>query len=210
MNCPRRFPMSSSDPQPDHNADPIIQEFHEWVSKNCKLGMNGLSSDLSCPFMPLPDLKKYLKAEKRTTRLLRALYPDREHWDIELLENWYIRVFAILILIGKGRYIEHIVQHRNLRDDKLPFLEKPSHFPVDPDHPSFWDLFKEKQFIFCAQEFRYYENNQRLEDHCILPITSKEVLDQGGSAAIYKIKLHPHYDQLNPVGEASRVSAYLL
>lgn len=218
MTLPSLFPhvavssvlMSPSAPQPDHNADPVIQEFHEWVPKHCKLGTNGPSPAPNSSFMPLPDLQAYLKAEKRTTRLLRALYSDCEHRHIiELLEEWYIRVFAILILIGKGRYIEHFVRHESLRDPQLPFLVKPSHFPVDPNYPSFWDLFYEKQFAFCPRYFRYYENNQQLEDRRILPIISKEVLDEGGSAAIYKIKLHPHYDQLNPVGEPSRVSAYL-
>jgi hypothetical protein len=198
--------MPRSAPQPDHAA-PVIQELLEWVPKHCINGTNGASATPNRPFIPLPDLEAYLKAESRTSKLLRALYFERDHQVIvEVLEKWYFRVFTILILIGKGRYIEHFVQHHNLRDTQLPFLEKPPHFPTDPNDPFFWDSFYEKQFAFCAHYFRYNENYTKLEDRCILPIISKEVLGQGGSAAIYKIKLHSHYDQLNPAANVSSVS----
>ena len=157
--------------------------------------------------MPFPELEAYLQAQSRTSKLLRALYFDREHHVIvEILERSYMRVFTILILIGKGRYIEHFVEHLNLRDHQLPFLEKPAHFPTDPDDPTFWASFYEKQFAFCAHHFRYNENYTKLEDLCILPIISKEMLRSGGSAAIYKITLHPYYDQLSSAAEIPVVS----
>lgn len=202
--------MSRLTPQPDYAAL-NIQEFLEWIPKNCINGTNGPSAAPNRSFMPLPDLRAYLKAESRTSKLLDAHFYDRDHQVIvEVLEKWYIRMFTILILIGRGRYIEHFVQHHNLRDPHLPFLEKPAHFPTDPADPSFWERFYEKQFTFCAHYFRYNETYTMLEECCILPIISKEVLGQGGSAAIYKIKLHSHYDQLNPVDEVSRVSFFLV
>ena len=197
--------MSRSALQP-HNAAPVIQELLKWVPKHCINGTNGLSATPNRPFIPLPDLEAYLKAENRTGKLLRSLSIERHHVIVDILEKWYIRVFTILILIGKGRYIEYSVQHHNLRDIHLPFLEKPAHFPTDPNDPTFWDSFYEKQFAFCAHCFRYNENYIKLEGLCILPIVSKEVLGQGGSAAIHKIKLHPYYDQLNLPVEVSNVS----
>lgn len=198
--------MSPSAPQPDYAA-PVIQEFLEWISKHGVIGTKGPSVIPNCSFMPLPDLNAYLKAESRTSKLLRALYPDRDHeLSIEYIESWHPRAFTILTLMGKGTYIEDFVQHHNLRDSHLPFLEKPSHFPIDPNDPKFWEKFYQRQFAFCAHYFRYNENRTMIEDPCILPIISKEVLGQGGSAAIYKIKLHSHYDQLNPYAEDSRVS----
>lgn len=201
--------MLLSAPQPDHAA-PIVQDLLEWVPKHCVGGTNGSSATPTGRFLPLPDLKAYLNAEKRIIKLLRALYHEREDQviDIDILEKWYIRVFTILILIGKGRYIEHFSQHHNLRDPQLPFLEKPAHFPIDPNDPYFWQSFYDIQFAFCAHYFRYNENQAKLEDLCILPILSKEVLGQGGSAAIYKIKLHPYYDQLDPATEVSSVSLF--
>ena len=197
--------MSPIAPQPDHAAS-VIQELLEWVPKHCIVGTNGPSATPNRTFMPLPDLEAYLKAESRTNKLLRALYIEREYQVIiEVLEKWYFRVFTILIIIGKGRYIEHFVQHHNLRDTHLPFLEKPAHFPIDPNDPTFWNSFYERQFAFCAHEFRYNESYTKLENRCILPIISKEVLGQGGSAAIYKIKLHAYYDQLKPPAKHSMV-----
>ena len=155
--------------------------------------------------MPLPDLEAHLKAESRITKILRALFESDYQVDVEFLESRYIKVFTILTLIRKGRYIEYVVQLPNLRDTQLPFLEKPAHFPIDPNDNTFWDSFYEKQFLFCPHYFRLNENS-KLEDPCILPIISKEALAQGGSAAIYKIKLHPYYDRLNPSADVSKVS----
>lgn len=200
--------MSQPGPQPDHAA-PVIQELLEWVPKNSINGTNGPLATPNHLFMPLPDLEAYLKAQSRTSKLLHALYFERDHHVVvDILEKWYIRVFTILTLIGKGRYIEHFVQHHNLRDPQLPFLEKPAHFPIDPSDPTFWNSFYEEQFAFCPHYFRFNENYTTLEDLCILPIISKEKLGQGGSAAIYKIKLHSYYDQLHPDPEISSVSSF--
>lgn len=197
--------MSRSASQPDHAAV-VVQELLEWVPKNCISGTNGPSAAPNRPFMPLPDLEAYLKAHHRTSKLLRASYPERDHLVVaSLLEECYIRVFTILILIGKGNYIEYFHQHTNLRDHKLPFLEKPAHFPIDPSDPAFWEKFYEKQFTFCAHCFGHNENYIQLEDLCVLPIKSKERLRGGGSAAIYKIRLHPHYDQLLLAADSSMV-----
>lgn len=199
--------MSPSAPyrQPDHAAS-AIQEFLEWLSKNYINGTNGPSVTPNRLFMPLPDLQCYPKAENRINRLLGALLVESLHQSpIDTLGNYYIRVFTILTLIGKGRYIEHFVQHRNLGDSQLPFLEKPTHFPIEPNFPNFWDLFHEQQFTLCPHSFGANENLLKLEDPCVLPIISKELLASGGSAFIYKIKLHPYYDKLSPAEDASRV-----
>ena len=202
------MPPSARDFQPDHAA-PVIQEFLEWLPKNYIKGTNGPSATLNRPFMPLPDLQAYLEAEKRISKLLKALHVENLHENlIETLGSHYIRVFTILTLIGKGKYIEVFVQHRNLRDSQLPFLEKPAHFPIDPNCTTFWDSFFQEQFTFCPHYFCPNENHLKLEDPCILPIISKTVLGHGGSAFIYKIKLHHYYDKLSPGGDAFRVISY--
>ena len=195
--------MSQLAPQPDHAAV-VIQELLEWVPKHCINGTNGPSAAPNHPFMPLPDLEAYLKAHNRTSKLLRAIYPEREHpVTVPSLEESYIRVFTILILIGKGRYIEYVLRYSNLRDSRLPFLQELAHFPIDPNDPTFRRSFYEKQFAFSPHCFYYNENLIMLEDLCILPITSKEVLGRSGSAAIYKIKLHDYYDQLSLAAETT-------
>ncbi|KAL8842972.1 MAG: hypothetical protein Q9176_002275 [Flavoplaca citrina] len=190
--------MSPLAPQPDHAAV-AIQDLFEWVPKHCINGTNGPSTSPNHPFMPLPDLQAYFRAHQRTHKILCALFSEREpsahHSLIQSLEARYFRVFTILILIGKGRFIEHFIQYHNLRDDLLPFLAKPQHFPTDPNDATFWESFYEKQFAYCPHFFRHNEN-YRLEDLLILPITTKEVIGRGGSATLYKIKLHPYYDKL--------------
>ena len=156
--------------------------------------------------MPLPDLEIYLKSDRRTSRLLRALYSGREYSVVvETVEKWYIRAFTILILIGKGEYIEHFTRHSNLRDGPPPFLEKPTHFPVDPSDPHFWAKFYKEQFKFYAHNFRR-NDNLIVDDAYVLPIVVKELLGTGGSAAIYRIELHPFYDELGIAAGKSDVS----
>ena len=185
-------------------AAPVIQELIEWVPEHSKLGTCGPSAIPDCPFMPFPDLQIYLKTDRRTARLLHALYSGREHTvSVETVEKWYIRAFMILILIGKGEYIEHFTQHSNLRDG--PFLEKPAHFPIDPSDPQFWANFHKTQFTFYAHNFRR-NDKLILEDAYVLPIVSKDILGSGGSAAIYKIELHPFYDELGAAAGKSDVS----
>lgn len=192
-------------PQPDHAAI-VIQELLEWIPRNSLHSTSGLSSAPDRPFVPLPDLEAYLKTDNRTSKLLHALHIDYEHRDtVTFLQRRYIRVFTILILIGKGRYIEHFFQYINLRDSQLPFLEKPTHFPADPDDPTFWSRFHEVQFTFCAHHFCFNENHIKIDELSVLPIICKEVLGEGGTSAIYKIKLHLYYDHLLPALERSSV-----
>ena len=198
--------MSRLAPQPDYAA-PVVQEFIEWVRDHCIDGTNGPSAMPNRPFMPFPSLQAYLKAHNRMSKLLRAMYSERDyHHAVTHLENWYTIVFSILILIGKGNYIMEFSQHTNLRDHHLPFLGKPLHFPTDPDDPTFWSKFCEEQFAFCAHTLEYNDIHTKLEDSCILPIVSKEELARGGSAAIYKILLHPYYDKLNSAADDPMVS----
>ena len=187
-------------------AESVIQGLVQWVPRHSKLGTCGASAQPDSPFVPFPDLKNYLKSDNRTSRLLRAIYSRREHTvDVENLENWYLRAFTILILIGKGEYIKLFTQHPGLQDQPLPFLVKPASFPIDPNDPHFWDKFYDQQFTFCAHTFRL-NDNFKLHESSILPIVSKELLGSGGSAAIYKIQLHPFYDGLGAAASTSNVS----
>ena len=193
--------MQSLTPHPGH-ASPYIQELFEWVPKHCIKGTIGPSPFPNTPFMPLPDLQAFFETHDRKDKILHDLFSEPP--SLETGETGYLRVFTILILLGKGTYIEHFVQFPNLRDSNLPFLVKPSHFPTDPTDPIFWERFHEKQFAFCAHYFRDNENKW-LEDLCVLPITEKSAIGQGGSATLYKIRLHPHYDKLIREGGSATV-----
>jgi hypothetical protein len=196
--------MSNDLSQPDW--DPDISEFMRWVESQSVIGTLGPVSAVNCPFMPLPRLETYLKEGSRTRRLLGALFPHRE-LPVGPEDIWRncIKVFSILLLIGKGSFIQHFVQHDQLWDAKLPFLSRPRHFPPSTGKDNFFESFSKKQWHFCPYVFRYNEINAQLEKECILPIIHKQQLGDGGSALTYKIKLHPAYDYLTASTDIRRV-----
>ncbi len=184
-------------PQPDH--DPTIQHFHQWVKRSRSMGSGDAQVNCNCPFLPYLELENYFGDHYRVQKLLRALFRDRAESPVgpdEIREN-YSKVFFILLLIGKGCYIEHFVHHDDLRDQHLPLKTPPESFPIAPTDPNFFDSFYQKQWEFCAPIF--HDNmNKIFGDREVLPITHKERLRTGGSATTFKIILHPYYNQLTP------------
>lgn len=194
----------SNHTQPDW--DPDISEFMRWVETQSVIGILGPVSSVNCPFMPLPRLETYLKEGNRTRRLLEALFPNRE-LPVEPEGIWRncIKGFSILLLIGKGTFIQHFVQHDQLWDAKLPFLTPPPHFPPAAGDKRFFESFSKQQWHFCPYVFRHNDINAQLEKECILPIILKQQLGDGGSALTYQIKLHPAYDYLTAATDIRRV-----
>jgi hypothetical protein len=186
--------------------DPYISEFMRWVEWQSVSGTLDPVSAVHCPFMPLPRLETFLKEGNRTRRLLEALFPNYE-LPVEPEEIWprCIKVFSILLLIGKGSFIQHFVQHDQLWDAKLPFLSRPRHFPPSARDDNFFESFSKRQWQFCPYVFRYNEINAQLEKERILPIIHKQQLGEGGSVLTYQIKLHPAYDYLTPATNIRRV-----
>jgi hypothetical protein len=198
--------MSQSQAQP--GEEQAIQDFISWVEKNRANGRLG-SSDTVCLFMPLQLLESHLKAPRRLRQILSALFPGNRSLPIQpddILHLDIVRIFAILILIDKGRYIKTIAHHPNIKDKFLPFLEEPRHFPrlADGD-TSIWSAFYKKQFQFCPHLFTHVVTDTELEDDTILPIITKEPLPSGGSATICKIKLHAEYDHLPSKDQQTQV-----
>jgi hypothetical protein len=64
---------------------------------------------------------------------------------------------------------------------------------------------QKSKWHFCPYTFRQININAQLEKECILPIIHKQQLGNGGSAVIYKIKLHPAYDYLTAATDIRRV-----
>lgn len=67
------------------------------------------------------------------------------------------------------------------------------------------EILLRKAICLLPSFFRHNEN-YRLEDLLILPITSKEVIGRGGSATLYKIELHPYYDKLYQAADRTTAS----
>ena len=194
--------------QAHRSEEPAIQDFYEWVDKNRVNGILGPSETVDCPFMPLPLLESHFKAPGRLRQILKALFPEDSLSPInpEDILRGRVRIFAILILINRGRCIKTVLRYPTLQDSYLPFLKEPSHFPRDADgDSSIWSAFSKKQFQFCPHTFERGMRDTELEDDTVLPIIRKDLIRRGGSAAIYKIKLHAEYDCLTSPDHPNQV-----
>jgi len=185
--------------QPDD--EPVLLDFYRWVrtARCCGSSDAGLECDRS--FVPYPKLQEYFQEPHRIRNLLQALFPELSEPPVgpERIQRSYCRIFSILLLICKGRYIRHFVQYGNLTDQHLPFHPNspPAFFPwASPGH-DFFASFCNTQWEFCAPKLEY-DMIKRFEDDEILPIISKKLLAEGGSAVTYKVQLHPAYNELNP------------
>ena len=196
MHCGNSHSMFPFATQPD-NADATIQDLLDWIERNKIPRASGASAAPNRQFIPFKELQAYLKSSKRAKKLLTAFITEHDDpVDIDLLLEDYVRVFTILICISKGTYIKHFMYH-TLCDQDLPLKTMPKYFPKDPDDPKFWERFYDMQFTFCAHRLQSKKINKiNIDEHCILPFVRKEMIDSGGSAAIYKIDLHPDYDGL--------------
>lgn len=180
----------------EHQVD--IQEFHQWVEKNQIKGIQGNVESSRCVLLPFSILKTCF-----TPRYLRQLNEallgtEGFNFNVKDILDDYCKVFCILLEIGKGEYIEYFLQHSSLCDQKLPFEpeSRPQNFPNDPNDPKFFVKFCEKQWLLCAPEFKK-KSKSRYRKELILPIIESTYLSQGGSARVYKIKLHQCYDKFD-------------
>lgn len=190
--------------QPAYDSD--ILKFTRWVKDQSVPGNLGADPDVKALFMPLPRLENYLKEKNTTERLLRALFPNSEPL-IEPEEVWRncIRVFSILLLIGKGQFIPHFLQHDQLWDSKLPFSSPPRHFPPTVGDEPFFELFFKQQWHFYPHTFRRINIDAQIDKECILPIVDMQKLGASSSALTYKIKIYPAYDELEAATAIRRV-----
>lgn len=191
--------------QQDH--EDAIQGFRKWVDENSVCGTLGDTERPNTKFMIGLRLENWLKEGTHTQDLLRILWPD----DAAPLQPQDIywkcsKAFAILLLIGMGRYINHFIQHESLWDDHMPFDKEraPADFPTTDVCPKFYQKFVERQWQFCAHHFRYGVDIH-LAPERILPIKTKTLIGTGGFADLYKITIYPGYDELTGPLDQGRV-----
>ncbi len=191
--------------QPDHNL--AILKFHQWIEKAREMGSGDASLDLKHPFVPSSKVQAYFQDIDNIEKILAALYGTSElPVDAQEIKRKYAKVFCILLLIGRGRYINSFVRRDNLSDGHLPFDGRPPSFPPSSSTaPNFFEEFCDKQWGFCTPVFE--ENMFKgFETKEILPIIYRRKLAGGGSATTYEIKLHDEYNLLNPESKVEGVS----
>lgn len=187
-----------------HGMHSEIQAFHAFLQENVSYAViDHSSTSARREFQSIKAIREYFE-QNGSTRLgdllLGVWYPDKPLVDPnDILQN-YIAVFCILVELRRGTLVEHFCS-RDLSDMKLPFdpsQSPPMHFPIVSDNPHFFRAFCDTQWKYCAPEFRYPMTNIHFEDQRILPIVSKELIAGGGSALLYRIRLHPWYNRLDP------------
>lgn len=145
-------------------------------------------------FVPFDDLKRLLPEHVLKT-LLGYYDIPMNNWKV--IQERYLRVFTILFVIDKAKEIERLLHWDRLADERLPFEEHD--VTILPGVTSFFQDFYKAQWKFCAYKIRQYSlNDTRLAEEHILPITSRELLNQGANSWTYKVEIHPSYNFLAP------------
>lgn len=197
--------MSAAQPDNEH----CIQDFHQWANgPHCK-GTLGPISEVNALFLLDSQVKNYLNVS-RVGRILEALLQAESHTvEASVVSEKYAKIFAILLSIGKWKFIDHFVQHDGLCDEKLPFGKSPpSAFPVDTSDKRFFEHFREMQWRFCVPTLAG-KMNSTFESQRVLPIIHKEILRESTSAVLYKITLHEAYNKLHGSNSGTMVSRCL-
>jgi hypothetical protein len=196
--------------QPDD--DSAIQQFRLWANRNRIYSKIRSETDDRAAFNPIPPIKAYFKEHKheKLVNILAALFRPGEPPDLaDIIVDRYTAVFCILLYIGKGRFIAHFAEHSNLEEQHLPFEPSvpPANFPDSAD-PQFFNKFCKMQWRFtCPTLDPRGLYKQHFHDERVLPIVKKEELNTGGSAKLYRIKIHDLYNELVPK-EAKTVRSF--
>ena len=169
-----------------------IEAFQKYIKAKQVCGSNSSSSEAK--FIQFYALQDYFDAN-RMGKIFKLL--SQPNLGNEICRKNYLRVFSILVFIGKAEYITQFIRYPDLDDRHLPFLS-PTHPPHNwPPIKEFYPAFYSAQWQFCPQKFAR-ENlwNVCFEEDHILPIVEKIQMRKGRSAVIYKIKVLEYYNTL--------------
>jgi hypothetical protein len=183
--------------EPNHS---VIRDFFEWVRQARDYAVLDPSGQERRAFISIQKVEAHFEYLHRQNliEILHALFPEDPLLYAENIVPRYTAIFCILLHINKGRYILEFTKHASLRDTALPFdpVNRPSKFPLSAEDPDFFSRFCNEQWKWCAPIFHRYMLNEHFEAKIVLPIIFKEKLGDGGSATIYKIRIHNLFNDL--------------
>lgn len=193
------------------NWKPPIQKFLAWIARP-RAAHNGDESTRLEDCIFAGEAKEYLRQPGCLSNILAALFDKEEDRpDRGKILNGYATVFAILIAIDRGRYIGNFLVHYTLGDAKLPFLAQSSEFPHDhsgaTDDKSLFERFQEAQWRFCAPVLQRGDE-MVFPDRAPMPYTEKELAGTGGSAQVFKVKLHSEHDRIHKSKKQARATTF--
>lgn len=73
---------------------------------------------------------------------------------VQFITRDYLRVFGILLCIIQAQFISYFQEYESLKDQGLPFLVRPTNFPVSTTS-DFLAAFLQKQWGFCVESLKY-------------------------------------------------------
>jgi hypothetical protein len=112
---------------------------------------------------------------------------------LDRLYRLYRKTITILVLMTyESSFINF--WKAGITDENLPLDEATL---KSLDENLWWPTWDKHQYCFLALMFRNEEESQKWPDDFVLPIVEREEKGHGNFSVVYKIKIHPRYDQLN-------------
>ena len=183
---------------------PAIQQLMKWVESTGVLGVCGIGgATKEMNFVSHRALDDYFDQEDVLEDLLRAHFTDEDHLfepsEVRQIKRRYAKIFCLLIIIGKGEFINHFIEY-DISDQQLPLSKhKPVGFPADSSGSHFFETFLQHQWQFSVPELNVMYGRRFDPSEWILPIRRVALLGEGVSADIHLVEVHSCYDQLETV-----------
>jgi hypothetical protein len=173
-----------------------LQEFKTWIRRERVTASQGeCTTDLE-DFVPAGEVEAYLSESGRLRAIIAALFPNGyDDTETRKIKRSYSIVLAILVSIDHGEYIDNFLPYDFLCDTRLPFTERPRKFPIGRGTPdTLFERFQRAQVRFCAAKFTRGHHIFEAEER--LPFLERTFVGQGGSAKVYRVKIHTEHDSL--------------
>lgn len=184
--------MASSNGGYVHNVD--VQRYLAFLNDPHN-AYPGASKTPNSTYTPRSVLLRYFTNGQGSIDGLLAVVLKEEENHIptsDTVLEQYLAVFTILLSIGKAQHLNRFIE-RDYNDDRLPFFDRPRHFPKT-ESGSFFDAFFDAQWQFCPVRFAKNPVNLQIEPEQILPLKSKEKIKSNARSTIYRVELHEDYD----------------
>lgn len=177
------------------------KDFHDYVSQRKTAGINGdWNTDYYVSFR---HLKEYWVRPRVETILLSFNPPINVNID-DIIKR-YLRIFSILVYIGRVPYIRYFLQHDNDDEKGLPYRDAlPFDLPRTDETQNVWESILKTQWMFSPFQFGpMMPYLKPLDQRRILPITLHEKLTPDSldkeTAVVQVVELHPDYNKLPTV-----------
>jgi hypothetical protein len=190
----------------DSSEKDACEKFCLFFEQNCAQGIRADVLDSIIEYLPLAALASFFEDRGLAWLILRDHFPHHSPKPLpgllHRIRDGHQKIFVILLWIGKAHDIEKFLGSDDLRDDHLPFKERPSSFPdLLKSYPNcgsrpYWEDFKEAQWRFCAPVLT--DGLDRIwHKDTILPFTKTPTSDSGSSGSVSKIEIEESHNKLN-------------